>query len=97
MLLSSWLQVLRTAMRSNGLAFVLLAGIAAGAAIMSVNSGTEMLLEGNSAAFAFWFLLGVASALASSPSTGMSRASMADLSAVQADAHETHERPLPHA
>ncbi|MDP9244971.1 MAG: O-antigen ligase family protein, partial [Chloroflexota bacterium] len=47
MLLSSWLQVLRTAMRSNGLAFVLLAGIAAGAAVMSVNSGTEMLLEGN--------------------------------------------------
>jgi phosphoribosylglycinamide formyltransferase-1 len=37
------------------------------------------------------------SALASSRSIGMSRASMADLSAVQADAHETHERPLPHA
>ena len=31
---------------------------------MSVHSGAEMLLEGNSAAFAFWFLLGLGSAVA---------------------------------
>lgn len=30
-------------------------------------------------------------------SIGMSRARMAAASAVQADSHETHERPLPHA
>jgi hypothetical protein len=30
-------------------------------------------------------------------SIGMSRARMAAVSAVQADSHETHERPLPHA
>lgn len=64
MLLSAALQLLRAARRSKRLSFTLLAGIAAGTAVMSVNSGAEMLLEGNSAAFAFWFLLGLGSAVA---------------------------------
>jgi len=64
MLLSVGLQLVRSARRSSGVRFVLLAGGLAGAAVMGVHSGAEMLLEGNSAAFAFWFLLGLGSAVA---------------------------------
>jgi putative inorganic carbon (HCO3(-)) transporter len=70
MLLSAWLQIARAALRSTGQTFAVLAGIAAGAAVMSINSGTEMLLEGNSAAFASWFLLGLGSAVAEGPTVG---------------------------
>lgn len=45
-------------------------------------------------AIAFWFN---AAGLPADRSIGMSRARMAAVSAVQADSHETHERPLPHA
>ena len=39
----------------------------------------------------------LAALVASDRTVGMSRARMADVSAELADAHETHERPLPHA
>lgn len=71
MLLSVAVELVRAARQSTGVRFVLLAGGLAGAAVMSVHSGAEMLLEGNSAAFAFWFLLGLGSAVAGLPAEGL--------------------------
>jgi O-antigen ligase len=58
--------VLRAAWRvRRGATAVLLAGIAAATAGLAVNSVSTMLLEANSIAFSFWFLLGIGSLLAS--------------------------------
>jgi O-antigen ligase len=46
---------------------VALAGIAAAVIGLSINAVTTMLLEANSVAFLFWFLLGVGSQLARAP------------------------------
>lgn len=51
----------RTAWRSHGSVHVVAAGILAGAAAVSISTGTTMLLEGNTVAFMFWFLLGIGS------------------------------------
>jgi hypothetical protein len=46
-----------------GLTRVVLAGSAAAATMLAIDSITEMLLEGNTSSFAAWFFLGIASAL----------------------------------
>jgi O-antigen ligase len=55
---------LAAARRSTGLERALLAGCLAGALAMSVNSLTEMLLEGNSAAFPFWLVVALGAVIA---------------------------------
>jgi O-antigen ligase len=54
---------LRAASKSAGLRRALLAGIAAAMTVVAIDSITEMVLEGNSTAFAAWFLLGMATSL----------------------------------
>ena len=62
--------VLRAAWQvRRGAAAVMLAGIAAATAGVAVNSVSTMLLEANSIAFTFWFLLGIGSLLASAART----------------------------
>lgn len=51
----------KTAWRSHGSVHVVAAGILAGVAAVSISTGTTMLLEGNTVAFMFWFLLGIGS------------------------------------
>lgn len=53
--------LLRVARRSGGRRGVLLAGICGAVAVLTVDSGTTMLLEANSVGFVYWFLLGIAS------------------------------------
>jgi O-antigen ligase len=52
------------ARRARGVDRILLAGIATGGMVMTINNLTEMLLEGNFPAFAIWMLLGFGSLLA---------------------------------
>lgn len=58
--LTAGIPVLRVARRSRGWWRVLLGGAAAGSAALAVSAATTMLLEANSVAFVFWFLLGLA-------------------------------------
>ncbi|HYN64588.1 MAG TPA: hypothetical protein VES36_08290, partial [Candidatus Limnocylindrales bacterium] len=58
---------LRAARRSAGLRRALLAGCAAAITIVGIDSITEMVLEGNTTAFAAWFLVGIATSLVGSP------------------------------
>jgi O-antigen ligase len=52
------------ARRSAGMARAILAGAAAAAIVLTVDSLAEMLLEGNTMSFPLWFVLGVGSAIA---------------------------------
>jgi O-antigen ligase len=56
--------VYRAARRARGRRRILLVGIAAAGTSLVLNSLTTMLLEANSVAFVFWFLLGIGSLLA---------------------------------
>jgi O-antigen ligase len=58
--LSAGIPVLRAARRARGWWRVLLGGAAAGSAALAVSAVSTMLLEANSVAFVFWFLLGLA-------------------------------------
>lgn len=58
------LPMLRWARRSRGMTRIMLGGILVATAAVSVNSLTTMLLEANSVAFVFWFLLGLGSIVA---------------------------------
>jgi O-antigen ligase len=53
----------RTALRSRHIVRILAGGALAGAAMVVVSNATTMLLEANTVAFMFWFVLGVASVL----------------------------------
>jgi O-antigen ligase len=66
------LQVVRGAMAALWARRVVLSGIAAAVIALSVNGLTTMLLEANSVAFLFWFLLGIGSILAPRPATAES-------------------------
>lgn len=66
--------VFRAARTAAGGTRVVLAGLAAAVIALSFNGLTTMLLEANSGAFLFWFLLGVGSQLAVAPSRTDARA-----------------------
>lgn len=70
--------ILRSAWSARGFRRAALVGILGGTAAMAVNSVTEMLLEGNSAAFLFWYLLGIGSVLAARPAAGGSELAPGD-------------------
>jgi hypothetical protein len=53
--------ILRRLRGQFGLRYAVLAGTLGGSAVLIISTGTTMLLEGNTAAFLFWFLLGLAS------------------------------------
>ncbi len=53
------IQILRAGRRATGMDRVLLGGIAFATVALAVNSVTTMLLEANSVAFLYWFLLGL--------------------------------------
>ncbi len=55
------LPLVRAARRARGSQFVVTAGILGAAATLILSSVTTMLLEGNTIAFIFWFLLGLGS------------------------------------
>ncbi len=57
-------RILRAARRSVGLERIVLGGIATGVVALAVSSLTTMLLEANSVAFLFWFLLGLGTVVA---------------------------------
>jgi len=58
------LRILAAARRAEGLDRVILGGIATGVVALAVSSVTTMLLEANSVAFLFWFLLGLGTVVA---------------------------------
>jgi hypothetical protein len=60
--------LLRVALDSRGARYVLAAGALGGTAMVVVSTGTTMLLEGNTVAFMFWFVLGIGSLLGPMPS-----------------------------
>jgi hypothetical protein len=60
--------LLRVALDSRGARYVLAAGALGGTAMVVVSTGTTMLLEGNTVAFMFWFVLGIGSRLGPMPS-----------------------------
>lgn len=53
--------LVRAAFRARASRFVVAAGVVGGAAAVSLSTSTTMLLEGNTVAFLFWFLLGLGS------------------------------------
>jgi len=55
------LPLIRSARRARGGHFVVAAGVLGAAATLCLSSTTTMLLEGNTVAFLFWFLLGLGS------------------------------------
>jgi O-antigen ligase len=63
----------RTARRSTGPVSVVLAGAATAAIVASLNSTTEMVLEGNIPAVLLWLVLGIGAALAPDPGLGLLR------------------------
>jgi hypothetical protein len=67
--------LLRAARRATGSRFVVTAGILSGAAVLSLSSGTTMLLEANATAFLLWFLLGLGTLYAGTDSAQPSVAS----------------------
>jgi O-antigen ligase len=67
----------RTARLGRGVA---LAGISGAVIGLAINSATTMLLEANSVAFLFWFLLGIGSQLAVEPDSEPADAPMLDSS-----------------
>lgn len=68
---------LRAARRSTGLRRAMLAGCAAALTIVAIDSITEMALEGNTTAFAAWFLVGMATSLVGSRGASTPAASAA--------------------
>ncbi len=74
MILAALTPIMRSARRAAGGRRVALAGIAVAAICLAFNSLTTMLLEANSVAFAFWFLLGIGTQLAWAPANESSRA-----------------------
>jgi O-Antigen ligase. len=60
-LVAMGVQLIRALSGATGARYVLIAGILAGAAAMSVTTATTMGLEANTVAFMFWFLLGIGS------------------------------------
>jgi O-antigen ligase len=56
-------RLVRLALRSRGLRYVLAAGTLGGVATVVASTGTTMLLEGNTVAFMFWFVLSIGSML----------------------------------
>ena len=73
------LQVLGAARTARGGRRILLGGLAAATAGMAVSSVTTMLLEANSIAFPFWFLLGVGALIAASATTTAAEATQPSL------------------
>ncbi|TME34297.1 MAG: hypothetical protein E6I62_02750 [Chloroflexi bacterium] len=67
MLLTIGVPLLRRAGRGMGWRRVVLFGIVAASLALIANSATTMLLEANSVAYVFWFLLGLGSIQAASP------------------------------
>lgn len=63
MTLAALVPIVRGARGASGGRRVALAGIAGAAICLAINSLTTMLLEANSVAFAFWFLLGIGTQL----------------------------------
>ena len=61
------LRILRSARHAIGWRRIVLGGIAAATAGLALSSVSTMLLEANSVAFLFWFLLGVGSLLVRTP------------------------------
>jgi O-antigen ligase len=64
------LPVLRAARLAGWAQRVALAGIGGAVIGLAINALTTMLLEANSVAYLFWFLLGIGSQLAASPNAG---------------------------
>ncbi|HET8586344.1 MAG TPA: O-antigen ligase family protein, partial [Candidatus Limnocylindria bacterium] len=60
-------RLVRVALRSRGVRYILAAGALGGMATVVVSTGTTMLLEGNTVAFMFWFVLGIGSVLSLAP------------------------------
>jgi len=67
MILSALVPIIRAARTAAWGRRVALSGIAGAAVCLCVNSLSTMLLEANSVAFLFWFLLGLGSILAATP------------------------------
>jgi putative inorganic carbon (HCO3(-)) transporter len=84
-------QVIRGAMAALWARRVLLSGIAAAVIALSVNGLTTMLLEANSVAFLFWFLLGIGSVLAPQPTGERSNDQVARMTANRPSAAETSQ------
>jgi O-antigen ligase len=75
------LPILRAARSVTGGRRVALAGIGGAAIGLGINALTTMLLEANSVAFLFWFLLGIGSQLASLPDAAPAEAPREPVSA----------------
>ena len=69
-ILAVLLPALVAAWHAVGRRRILLAGIVAAAGALVVNAATTMTLEGNSVAYPFWFLLGLATLIAAAPAGG---------------------------
>lgn len=67
MVVALLIRFLRAAWRSEGLAFILLAGAATATLVVGFNNLTEMLFEGNVPAILIWLILAIGSVLAPSP------------------------------
>jgi O-antigen ligase len=88
-------QVVRGALAALWGRRVLLSGIAAAVIALSVNGLTTMLLEANSVAFLFWFLLGIGSVLALPQRTGgQSSDQVATITANRPSAAETSQSSI---
>jgi len=73
------IRLVRAARRSDGERFVILAGAATAAIVVTINNLTEMIFEGNIPAVLVWLVLGVGAALAPDPSLGiLQRRAVAD-------------------
>ena len=86
--------ILRLAARSKARRRIVLVGIVSATLSLAVNSTTTMLLEANSVAFVFWFLLGVGSSLVDVPSDSELPAGQDLPGGTQDDADVAHEGPL---
>lgn len=73
---------------------IVLVGIVAACASIAVNSATTMLLEANSVAFVFWFLLGIGSSVVDEPSGSELAAGQNLPDRPEDDADVAHEGPL---
>jgi O-antigen ligase len=67
------IRLVRAARGTEGMRFVLLAGAATAAVVVSINNLTEMVFEGNIPAVIVWLILGVGAALAPDPRLGILR------------------------
>jgi putative inorganic carbon (hco3(-)) transporter len=86
--------ILRLARRSKARRRIVLVGIVAATLSLAVNSTTTMLLEANSVAFVFWFLLGLGSSLVDEPPESELAAGQDLPEGPQDDADVAHEGPL---